>query len=95
MKINSIITLIGASLFSLFLASCRSEPETVREVELEQQADTLENEADRVRIEGEQRADAQERRVDAIEAQPDATRDAAEQRADALEQRADEVRDAQ
>lgn len=95
MKINSTIPLVSASVLSLFLVSCKSEPETIREVELEQQADTLENQADAVRVEGERRADMQERRADAIEARPDATRDAAERRADALEQRADEVRDAQ
>lgn len=94
MKTNSIITLVSASVFSLFLASCKSEPETVREVELEQKADTLENTADKVRVEGEQRADAQKQRVDAIEARPDATRDAAEERADAIDERADDVRDA-
>lgn len=95
MKTNSIITLAGASIFSLFLISCKSEPETVREVELEQQADTLDHEAEKVRIEGEQRAEAQEQRVDAIEARPDATREATEERADAIEEQADAVREAQ
>lgn len=95
MKTKSIITLLGASVLSLFLTACNPEPETVRDVELEQQADTLENKAQEVRIEGEQRAESLERRADAIEARPEAVRDATEERADALEERADEIREAQ
>jgi gas vesicle protein len=104
MKTTSLIPLIGAGFVALAFTSCDSPEEQAREERLEQKADQLENTADNVRKQGERVADQKEDQADAIrknsentadaaEADAEAKRKAAEKAADELEDKADDVRD--
>lgn len=86
MKTNSIALVVAASSFAVLFTSCKSKEEQVREGNLEQKADSMENTADAVRKNADAKADAKENNADA-------TRNMGEKKADAIENEADKVRD--
>jgi hypothetical protein len=104
MKTNSIAALVSASAIALFVTSCDSKQEQVREEQLEQKADAIETNADQLRKDGERVAEMKDADADAIrknnenaadatESSADATRKNADQRADQLDEAADDVRE--
>jgi gas vesicle protein len=104
MKTNSIAALVSAYAIALFVTSCDSKQEQVREEKLEQKAESIDATADQLRKDGERVAEMKEESADAIrekseraadatEDSADATRKNVEQRADQLEEAADDVRE--
>ncbi len=104
MKTNSIAAIVSASAIALFVTSCDSKQEQVREEKLEQKAENIDATADQLRKDGEKVADMKEANADAIrknseraadatEDSADATRKNVENRADQIEEAADDVRE--
>lgn len=86
MKTNSIAAIVSASAIALFVTSCDSKQEQVREEKLEDKAENIDATADQLRKDGERVADMKEANADAI-------RKNVENRADQIEETADDVRE--
>jgi hypothetical protein len=86
MKTSHIFSVLALFLSGMFLVSCDTKQEDVRDQAIENKADALEGEADLTRKQGEAAADS-------VEDRADAAREAADQEAKRLEDAADSTRD--